>query len=153
LQLEHDAETHIDALAAVGHTLVLRLGDHLARFDGARRIALDGMKVDPGTHLAAVGTVLWLLGPTEARRVKLALHTPHDTWETIAPVVAHSCGTCHRPGGKGGFDLTTEDAWRTRRDEIVIRVIEQRDMPPSSAPQSAQLTDAERDLVRRWLKK
>lgn len=67
--------------------------------------------------------------------------------ELVAPVFARSCSRCHLPGGRSGVDLSTPQAWSTRRSLIRERVLVERSMPPSGAP----LSDSDRDAIRRFL--
>src|SRR5262245_22689191 len=49
--------------------------------------------------------------------------------EDIAPIVAESCATCHRPDGAGPFSLITYEDVRKRAGQIA-RVTAARFMPP-----------------------
>ena len=75
----------------------------------------------------------------------------------IAPIIFHSCATCHHPGEAGPFSLLTySDVKRHARQ--IADVTEARTMPPwLPAPQELKFADELRlpkeqiDLIQRWV--
>ena len=75
----------------------------------------------------------------------------------LAPVLFQHCAPCHRPGQSAPFPLLTfADA--QKRAKLIVEVTARRDMPPWLPDGShgefigdRRLTDAELDLLRRWL--
>jgi tetratricopeptide (TPR) repeat protein len=75
----------------------------------------------------------------------------------IAPIIFHSCSTCHHPGEAGPFSLLTySDVKRHARQ--IAEVTEARIMPPwLPEPQKLKfaddlrLPDSQIDLIRRWV--
>ncbi|MBL8685126.1 MAG: hypothetical protein JNK05_38470 [Myxococcales bacterium] len=80
------------------------------------------------------------------------------TWlEHVRPIIASRCSSCHRAGEVGPFALDTYDAARTRA-RSVLAAVESRTMPPwmpmagcSTFQHDRSLSDAQIDLVRRWV--
>jgi len=82
----------------------------------------------------------------------------HPTWSRdLAPAFYKNCTTCHHPGGAGPFSLLTyEDA---KRWGPQIRVVTQSRYMPPWLPEPGygdfadvrRLSDADRDLIQRWV--
>jgi hypothetical protein len=78
--------------------------------------------------------------------------------EDVAPILARSCASCHRPDGAGPFELRTYDQVKSM-GEIVAHVTRERIMPPWLADNSGDcqtfqdanwLSDAEIETISRW---
>jgi tetratricopeptide (TPR) repeat protein len=77
--------------------------------------------------------------------------------EDIAPIIRQRCGSCHRPGEIGPFNLVTYDDVRRHASQIAA-VTAQRIMPPwkpvagkGEFQNERRLTDRELQLLQRWV--
>jgi mono/diheme cytochrome c family protein len=151
LVLELELGSRVTSLVASGTRLWIGEGTQLGWLEGARYAHARDLALEATTRFAAGRDgKLWVLFRDRARRVDApAVAAESDaSWSAlVAPVVARSCGNCHRPGGRGGFDLRAESAWRSHLGAIVERVLDDRDMPPANAP----LAEDDRAAVKRWL--
>lgn len=75
----------------------------------------------------------------------------------IAPIIFHSCSSCHRPGEAGPFSLLTYDDVKKHARQIA-EVTRTRNMPPwLPAPQELKFADEMRlpqgqiELIQRWI--
>ncbi|HZI16691.1 MAG TPA: hypothetical protein VE153_40370 [Myxococcus sp.] len=89
-------------------------------------------------------------GPTEPQ-------APATWHKDVAPLVQAKCGNCHSEGGIGPFPLQTYADVLAHRD-AVKNAVQTRTMPPwppspdcNTYLQDRSLTDAEIDLVTRWV--
>jgi mono/diheme cytochrome c family protein len=151
LVLELELGSRVTSLVASGTRLWIGEGTQLGWLEGGRYSHARDLALDAATHFAAGRDgKLWVLFRDRARRVDAPAVTAESdaSWSAlVAPVVARSCGNCHRPGGRGGFDLRAESAWRSHLSAIRERVLDDRDMPPANAP----ITEDDRAALKRWL--
>src|SRR3954465_6304745 len=77
--------------------------------------------------------------------------------ETIAPIVYQNCVTCHRPGEAAPFSLITYDEV-TRRGPLLVKVTQERLMPPWQATHGygdfegeRRLSDAQIQAIASWV--
>lgn len=90
---------------------------------------------------------VWTLADGALSRISAAPPGERARWTaTLAPIHARSCASCHGPAGSPGVDLSTLDAWESRRSAVRRRVIESRDMPPRGHP----LSDEDRKAIDDW---
>ncbi len=111
-----------------------------------------GLALAPTARLTASPTGdVWALAAGNARRFSIGstgAPAQEATWQqTIAPVFARACASCHGSSASSGIGLGDRGAWQTRKDLIRQRVLVERSMPPAGA----SLTDADRAAVARWL--
>ena len=141
------APAKIDALATSGSRGWLLAGgslwvldhDRLAQIPEPRAVAVIGANNGDVWLVSAAHTLV---------RYQLGTAVADPDWQAeVAPVLARTCLHCHAPGGSADFDLSTPQAWRDHRREITERVFVKQTMPPAGT----DLTQAERDQLRRWL--
>jgi tetratricopeptide (TPR) repeat protein len=111
--------------------------------------------------LAGAGVVGKLSGRPAARQSSAAevpAATPQVTFNRdIAPIIFHSCSTCHRPGEAAPFSLLSYSDVKKHARQIA-EVTQLRTMPPwLPEPQKLKLADelrladSEIDLIQRWV--
>ena len=133
-------------------------GARLWTLAGADLRVLVGDQLVPTVHTAAPGGLLfgsptgdvWVTtadAKTALRRYSIDRGVDPRWQHLVSPVFQRVCSHCHLPGGDGDLDLSTPEAWRTERDEIVQRVIVDRTMPPAGTT----LADPDRAAVASWL--
>lgn len=84
---------------------------------------------------------------------------PNPTYyESVRPIIAKNCSSCHRPGGIGPFSLLTYEEV-SAKGTFVSHVTKSRYMPPWKADPSFQtfrnqtlLSEDEINLIERWVK-
>ena len=81
---------------------------------------------------------------------------PPNYARDVAPILRRHCASCHRPDGEAPFALQTERQAK-RHAAMMVEVVEQGRMPPWYASTAygefsnrPTMTDAERELLRRW---
>jgi tetratricopeptide (TPR) repeat protein/mono/diheme cytochrome c family protein len=109
-----------------------------------------------GVAISAIGP----LAARPARRSNVAIgdaQSPITFNREIAPIIFHSCSTCHRPGEAAPFSLLTYSDVKKHARQIVD-VTRSRVMPPwLPQPQELKfademrLSDAEIKLIHRWV--
>lgn len=79
-------------------------------------------------------------------------------YESVRPIIAKNCSSCHRPGGIGPFSLRTYEEV-SAKGTFVSHVTKSRYMPPWKADPSFQtfrnqtlLSEDEINLIERWVK-
>ncbi len=120
----------------------------------------------PGVTFPSIGVLILAAGccalPLLAGSSRPAVH-PSDAHSQvtfnrdIAPIVFHSCSTCHRPGEAAPFSLLTYSDVKKHARQIAD-VTQSRAMPPwLPEPQALKfsdelrLSDAEINLIQRWV--
>jgi mono/diheme cytochrome c family protein len=97
-------------------------------------------------------------GSRDDSRPSAATATP--TWKDVAPVFAEKCAGCHSPGGIAPFSLRNAKS-AAAHARAILAMTQSRRMPPwMPGPDSPQyvdqsrriLTDAEKDLIARWVR-
>jgi hypothetical protein len=140
----------LHGLVASGATVWFADGPELGVVDGARVAETTGARIAPDAALSpsSTGDVWVVSGGGLARYGRVAAApTPAVTWtQSLAPVFARACATCHRADGVSGIDLSTAGAWEAERSAIHERVIVSRSMPP----EGHELSDADREAIRSW---
>jgi mono/diheme cytochrome c family protein len=150
LSLRWTADAPFGAIATAGPRVWMTVGSELAVATGDALAKSSGAAIESGAHLSGTQAGdLWIIGASSVRKVSGS--APSESiadWEaTIKPIYAKVCAACHAPGGAAGTDLSTFEAWNTRRDAIEKRVIVDQTMPP----RGAAFTDNERGAIRDWL--
>jgi tetratricopeptide (TPR) repeat protein len=110
-----------------------------------------------------LGAMFCAIGPVAARprprstASKNDSQTPITFNRDVAPIIFHSCATCHRPGEAAPFSLLTYSDVKKHARQIAD-VTRSRAMPPwLPEPQELKFADemrlsnAEIDLIRRWV--
>ena len=111
--------------------------------------------------LAGAGVVGKLSGRPAARQSSAAevpAATPQVTFNRdIAPIIFHSCSTCHRPGEAAPFSLLSYSDVKKHARQIA-EVTQLRTMPPwlpeaqkLKLADELRLADSEIDLIQRWV--
>ena len=91
---------------------------------------------------------VWALRAGGATRYALPAQGDEAAWRTSAfSVYARVCSSCHAPGGSSGIDLSTYASWQGKRDKIVARVLDAKNMPPDRA-----LSEQDRAGIAAWAK-
>jgi Tfp pilus assembly protein PilF/mono/diheme cytochrome c family protein len=105
--------------------------------------------------VVAGGVVVGTLSGSPAARSSAAAQVTYN--RDIAPIIFHSCATCHRPGEAAPFSLLTYSDVKKHARQIVD-VTRSRSMPPwLPEPQKwkfadeLRLTDSELSLIQRWV--
>jgi hypothetical protein len=155
LALVYDAVTPtIHGLVASGAHVWFADGDELGMVEGDRVAETSGAKIGHDAKLSASASGdVWVLtnGALDRfARAERITGTPSSAaaWSAvIAPIFARSCSACHLPDGISGTDLSNSAAWETERPHLRERVVEWRSMPPQGHP----LSDADREVLRKWL--
>ncbi len=156
-KIHSSAAEPIHEVARSGRTLWLHLGDSLAMLqDGKLRRAMDG---DPNAAIAADTKLfgspsgdVWTLNAGSLRLLAedSGGGADQDLWRRNAqPIFTRLCATCHLPGGSSGIDMSTYQTWASKRDRIIIRVLDGKPtpMPPAGA---GSLTAEERAALQLW---
>ena len=107
--------------------------------------------------LAGVGAATLSAGPAARRSSSVSAAAALTYNRDIAPIIFHSCSTCHRPGEAAPFSLLTySDAERHARQ--IAEVTRSRAMPPwLPEPQELKFADdlrmpeAEISRIERWV--
>jgi tetratricopeptide (TPR) repeat protein len=113
------------------------------------------------TTLVGLGVASTLFGRPAGRQSSPAPSSPPAVQVTynrdIAPIIFHSCSTCHRPGEAAPFSLLSYSDTKKHARQIVD-VTQSRAMPPwLPEPQKLKfadelrLADAEVNLIQRWV--
>lgn len=126
------------------------IGERLYVVDHAALREVHIESADRIRTLFAAGHTLWIQTPGRLLAVA-PMRRPSRVaraWsDSVSPIFARSCSKCHLPNATGVLDLSNAGAWSSHRDEIRVRVLEERSMPPAGH----MLTDEERATVGRWL--
>ena len=142
----------VDALAASGDRAWLTAGGALYTIELPDGVLARtrGVAIPPGARLFPARHGVWMVAAGAVADVELDTDADRDarTWsQEIAPVVGRVCARCHLPGGPANLDLSTYAAWSSHAAAIRNRVLDTETMPPPGT----ELSDADRDAVRRWL--
>lgn len=107
--------------------------------------------------IAATGAMGKLFARQAAHSTSNAPASPVTFNRDIAPIIFHSCSTCHHPGEAGPFPLLTYSDVKKHARQIAD-VTQARTMPPwLPQPQELKfadelrLTDKQLDLIQRWV--
>ena len=151
LALVYDAAGDaLHGLVASGSHVWFADGEELGAIDGDRVVETSGVKIARDAKLAPSSTGdVWVISGAGLDRFARAEAEPSVAafWSTaLAPVFARSCSGCHLANGEAGVDLSTAEAWESKRTKIRERVVERRSMPPQGHP----LSDADREAIRAW---
>jgi mono/diheme cytochrome c family protein len=158
LTLRYMASSPIDTLVASNDHVWFTDGGELGVIGhaatGASVSRTQGAKLEPSAKLmgSLSGDVWsidsrgaltrWAMGPSVTNAARGA-------WsDVVAPVFARSCAGCHGPEGSAGIDLSTESAWRIKRDLLRQRLVSDHDMPP----QGHALSDGDRAALGAYLR-
>jgi Tfp pilus assembly protein PilF len=109
--------------------------------------------------LIGAGAVETLAGRPAARQSSAPVPEQVTFNRDIAPIIFHSCSTCHRPGEAAPFSLLNySDAKKHARQ--IVDVTQSRDMPPwLPEPQRLKfademgLADSEINLIKQWVER
>jgi hypothetical protein len=149
LRYRSDNDT-IHGIAAAGSRIWYTSGTEIGTIDSmsvTRSMGL-GIAADATITGSPSGDV-WVLAGGNLRRFTATSSASTDacSWvNTIRPVFARACASCHLPGGEANVDLSTFDAWDSRRMLIYQRVVVDHSMPPAGNP----ITDGDRMLIANW---
>ena len=98
----------------------------------SRSVALgrpDTIAADAALTGSPTGAI-WTRSEGILSRFEIPATGDEGVWQsTVRPIYAHTCSACHDRGGTAGIDLSTYDAWATRRSRIYERVVVRKDMP------------------------
>jgi hypothetical protein len=140
----------IHGLVASGEHVWFADGTELGVVDGARVAETSGAHIAEDAKLRASTTGdVWVLAQGALSRYARVDPEPdlQRAWnDKLSGVFARSCAACHMPNGPSGVDLSSAEAWQTRRALIKDRVVVTHTMPP----QGRALTDADRDAIKGW---
>jgi mono/diheme cytochrome c family protein len=142
----------IDALAASGDRAWLVAGGALytIQLPGGALAQTRGVTVALGARLFPARRGVWMIAAGALADVELDTDADRDAraWaQQIEPVVGRVCARCHLPGGPANVDLSTYASWQAHSGTIRHRVLDTETMPPPGT----DLSDADRDAIRRWL--
>ncbi len=105
--------------------------------------------------VVAGGVIVGTLSGSPAARSSVPAPVTYN--RDIAPIIFHSCATCHRPGEAAPFSLLSYSDVKKHARQIVD-VTQSRSMPPwLPEPQKLKfadelrLTDSELSLIQRWV--
>jgi mono/diheme cytochrome c family protein len=151
LELVYDAEGDtIHGLVASGDHVWFADGTQLGVVEADRISETNGATIKSDASLApSPSGDVWVIAGGGLQRFMRAEaeHALAVRWnEALGAVFARSCSACHLPGGASGTDLSSPEAWESKRAEIHTRVVVSRTMPPEGHP----LSDADRDAIRAW---
>ena len=123
--------------------------------EGAKLRAIEGHGVALGqadviapdaSLTGSPGGGVWALSGGALARFEIPATGDEGLWQsTVRPIYAHTCSACHNRGGTAGIDLSTYDAWATRRSRIYERVVVSKDMP-----QGGTLPEADIAAIAAW---
>jgi cytochrome c5 len=141
-------------LVTSGERVWIAAGTELGVLDSDTVALTVDLGLSPQTQiLGSVSGDIWTLTDGEVRRfTATAIEADgQKVWDDkIGPITSKSCNACHSPGGPAAkFDLTTYEAWVSRRATINQRVVIEQNMPP---PGSAPLSDDDRKSIADWIK-
>ncbi len=147
-------EAPIRGLALSSGLVWVQVGDGLAILDEKEvRVAPSASLPVDGKLLGSSSGDVWIL--SQGKLSRYAEDTgggaPEDQWKaTVQPVFTRLCSLCHMPGGSADLDLSTYKSWDTRRDLMMLRVVDGKPspMPPKGA---GTLTQDELSAVRNWI--
>ena len=155
----HDDETALHGLVASGKRAWFADGGELGVIAGDVVSRTSGLSLPIGARLfgSSSGDV-WTIAAGALTRFAPSIETgQHDdpaapraqSWtQTIQPIFARACASCHLPGGAAGVDLSTFTAWESRRSMVRARVVDAKTMPP----QGHVLDDRDRATIDAWTK-
>jgi hypothetical protein len=161
LVLRYDAgSATIGGLAGSGARVWFLLGTELGTLEGGKIALSKGAALPAGAVLSASPTGdVWVASAGTLTRFSVGgpVSPEEADWQkTIVPVFARTCGKCHAPGGTAQIDLSSYQAWSTRRDLIFKRVAVDRTMPPMGTVFSTgnsvptPMSEEERAIVKKW---
>lgn len=140
----------VRSVARAGSNLWVIAGSALGVFDAAQGVRLaTGVTLPEGSRLVGSpnGSV-WVLGEGRLSRYALMVDPRVHQWEQeVRPIFARRCTPCHLPGGTANIPLTRYLNWVEEQDALRRAVVNDRRMPPPPA----ELTEAERATIARWL--
>jgi mono/diheme cytochrome c family protein len=70
--------------------------------------------------------------------------------QTVLPVFARVCSSCHLPSGTAGVDLASYERWKEKRALIYQRVVLQKPSPMPPQGSGVTLTDADLKAIQAW---
>jgi mono/diheme cytochrome c family protein len=122
------------------------------------RIYMDQLRLEPNVNFSTAPSQLgrkqitgdvWVLASGKLSRFARLDPEPElaRAWkDKLSGVFARSCASCHQSNGPSGIDLSSAEAWHSRRTLIHDRVVVSRSMPP----QGHALADPDRDAIKVW---
>jgi mono/diheme cytochrome c family protein len=152
LELVHEAGgERLHGLAASGDNLWFADGAELGILDlnrGGVRVTRDAsVGLDATLAPASNGDVWVLAGASLKRFARMGARTSAAAWtETLEPIFVRACSSCHLPDGDSGTDLSTPQAWESKRPAIRDRVVVRKTMPPAGHP----FSEADREAIESW---
>ena len=152
LNLAYTAVAPISALASAGARFWFSAGGRLGAVErGAiQRTAAAAVPADARLVGSPSGDV-WALTSGTLRRFTSAGASDFAVWQqTVMPVFARVCSSCHLPSGTAGVDLASYQRWKEKKRLIYERVVEQRPSPMPPQASGVALSDADREAIRAW---
>jgi mono/diheme cytochrome c family protein len=152
LSLMYDSQTNaLRQLVSARNTVWFSEGTELGVVAFDRVLETNTRPVFADTRLApAANGDVWAISHGALQRFTRSDTAPEGAaaaWaNTVAPIFARVCSTCHEPGGVSGVDLSSAEAWQSERTEIYERVVTTRSMPP----QGHELSAADRAVIEAW---
>jgi hypothetical protein len=132
---------------AIDRSLALLRESQLLHGSSSQAVVPEG-----GRLIGSPSGDVWVLGGPQL--VRLGERAPgggdEDRWRrSMLPIFQRVCRGCHLPSGSVSIDLSTYEQWRSRRNLIKQRLIDQTPtpMPPLSA---GVLTYGELAAVKQW---
>jgi hypothetical protein len=139
----------IHGLASSGDQVWYAQGTELGTVGASGVTQTSGANVPADAALIGSPTGdVWTLSSGQLARFA-TIHAGADEcgWNnTVRPVFARACASCHLPGGTANIDLSTYASWQARRALIKQRVVVDHSMPPAGNP----ISDADRATVAQW---